>query len=110
MARNLDKELQDVRTDLNRLRGDFDDVKETSKREIENLRGKFEAEARDLLDRLRSGVGEARERSRHFVEEARDRGGHAVETVEETIEDRPFVSVLAAFGIGVLIGTLLGRR
>ena len=41
--------------------------------------------------------------------EASRRGREGVAAVEQQIDERPFISVLVAFGIGVLVGKLIGR-
>jgi ElaB/YqjD/DUF883 family membrane-anchored ribosome-binding protein len=41
--------------------------------------------------------------------EASRRGRKGVATLEQQIEERPFISVLVAFGIGVVIGKLINR-
>jgi ElaB/YqjD/DUF883 family membrane-anchored ribosome-binding protein len=41
--------------------------------------------------------------------EASRRGREGVAALEQQIEERPFISVLVAFVIGVLIGKLIGR-
>jgi ElaB/YqjD/DUF883 family membrane-anchored ribosome-binding protein len=37
------------------------------------------------------------------------RGRQGVAAVEQQIEERPFISVLVAFGIGLVIGKLINR-
>jgi ElaB/YqjD/DUF883 family membrane-anchored ribosome-binding protein len=41
--------------------------------------------------------------------EASRRGREGAAAVEHQIEERPFISVLMAFGIGVVIGKLINR-
>jgi ElaB/YqjD/DUF883 family membrane-anchored ribosome-binding protein len=41
--------------------------------------------------------------------EATRRGRVGVAAVEQQIEERPFISVLVAFGIGLVIGNLINR-
>jgi ElaB/YqjD/DUF883 family membrane-anchored ribosome-binding protein len=41
--------------------------------------------------------------------EASRRGREGVAAVEQQINERPFISVLVAFGIGVVIGKLINR-
>jgi ElaB/YqjD/DUF883 family membrane-anchored ribosome-binding protein len=41
--------------------------------------------------------------------EASRRGREGVAAVEHQIEERPFISVLVAFGIGLVIGKLINR-
>ena len=41
--------------------------------------------------------------------EASRRGREGVAALEHQIDERPFISVLVAFGIGVVIGKLINR-
>jgi ElaB/YqjD/DUF883 family membrane-anchored ribosome-binding protein len=41
--------------------------------------------------------------------EASRRGREGAAALEQQIEERPFISVLVAFGIGVMIGRLINR-
>jgi ElaB/YqjD/DUF883 family membrane-anchored ribosome-binding protein len=41
--------------------------------------------------------------------EASRRGREGAAALEQQIEERPFISVLVAFGIGVMIGRLFNR-
>jgi ElaB/YqjD/DUF883 family membrane-anchored ribosome-binding protein len=43
------------------------------------------------------------------TKEASRRGREGVAAVEQQIEERPFISVLVAFGIGLVIGKLINR-
>jgi ElaB/YqjD/DUF883 family membrane-anchored ribosome-binding protein len=43
------------------------------------------------------------------TDEASRRGREGVAAVEQQIEERPFISVLLAFGIGLVIGKLINR-
>ncbi|MBI5016750.1 MAG: DUF883 family protein [Deltaproteobacteria bacterium] len=99
----LDKELDALRADMTKLRGDLaglaEAVKEAGGRKVEG--------ARDSLSDLVEGL---REELKSALDLARDRSKRSVESVEHTIEEKPFLSLLTAFGVGVLLGKLLDRR
>ena len=83
MADN-DAELDKLKADLATLRRDVSSLTEA-------LRERGTARARAAAD----GV--------------RDQATQAAQTVSHQIEDRPYTSVLTAFGIGLVIGRLLDR-
>jgi len=57
----------------------------------------------------RAAIQSIRDRLDDIVGEARAQGRAQVDALEETIQERPFVSVGAAFGLGFLIARLMGR-
>jgi len=100
---NLDKELEALRADMAKLRGDLaglaDAVKEAGQRRVEGAQESLTELAAALRDEVRGAFGVARDRSKK-----------SVDAVEHTIEERPFLSLLTAFGVGVLLAKLLDRR
>ena len=84
----IQDELATIRADVASLGNTLGEVASAEAREtIKSIR--------ERLDRLADDAGSA------------TRAG--VEMMEETIEERPFVSVAVAFGLGVVLGTLLRR-
>ncbi len=67
-----------------------------------------------LKDDLRSMGGsladDARNRARSAKDAAADKLDGSVGAVQNQIEDRPFTSVLIAFGVGMLLGKLLDSK
>ena len=63
--------------------------------------------------RARAAVGRATDRAGEVwddaTNEASRRGREGVAAVEHQIEERPFLSLLVAFGIGLVIGKLINR-
>jgi len=101
--RELKMDLDALKDELARLRGDFGDL------------------ARTLKDLTRDGVGAAREKLdegahgvldelRSVLDRIRHGGKDAVESVEQRLEKNPLVVVLVAVGVGFLMGKLLKRR
>lgn len=101
----------------NRVAQDFDTVKD----DLGQIRKDFAELAQAILDAGRSGAKDAREKleqeAQRRLDQLRDtahsvraRGAHAVESVHDVIEERPFTSVLVAFGIGLIIGKILDRK
>lgn len=87
------------------------DTRETDaiKKDLEALR----KDLRELAASVRAS-GEQRahdslERARHQYDDLRRQAGKRGQELGAEIEARPFTSVLAAFGIGLVLGKLIGR-
>jgi len=104
--RNLEEELDTLRAGLDTLRKD-----------ISSLVSSFGDAATDEVKtrgrRARAAVGRVTDRAGEVwvdaTNEASRRGREGVAAVEQQINERPFISVLVAFGIGVVIGKLINR-
>lgn len=89
---------------------DFSRDVDKLKADIDELRKDVATIARLLKD-LGSAKGqEAFERAGEIGERARRRAADAEERISHEIEERPFASVLTAFGVGFVIGKLLDSR
>jgi len=55
-------------------------------------------------------VDEARDRARHLYETGKERAMEWEGNFERYVQDRPIKSVLAAAGLGIVLGLLLARR
>jgi ElaB/YqjD/DUF883 family membrane-anchored ribosome-binding protein len=104
--RNLEEELDTLKAGLDTLRKDISSLVssfgDTATDEVKT-RGR---RARAAVGRVTDRAGEmwddaTKETSRH--------GREGVAAVEQQIEERPFISVLVAFGIGLVIGKLINR-
>lgn len=80
----LKKDMEQLRHDLSAL---ADAVKQTSQQ------------------RAQEGVNAAKEK----FDEVRQQAAGQAEQVGNQIKDRPFTSVLTAFGVGLLIGKIISR-
>jgi ElaB/YqjD/DUF883 family membrane-anchored ribosome-binding protein len=89
---NVTRELQDIRNDLTLLRKDLSELAQAMRVNL-----------KDETQHLREGMFEA-------FETARVRGDKIIHNVEHRIEERPFLSVLAAFGVGLVAGWFTERR
>lgn len=88
---------------MNKLRSDLADV------------------AQALVDAGRSEAGEARARLQAMAQErlegvrraldvAKERGRNATDVLKQQVEEKPLMSVLIAFGAGVLLAGLMKRK
>ena len=101
--RDLQKDLDAVKEDLAKIRSDIAELTQnlidTGRNEVSSARNRVRAEARNLGRGLRESFNDTGER-----------GLKTVESVEQLLTDKPLISLLAAFGLGLLVGTLLQRR
>ncbi|MBM4320152.1 MAG: DUF3410 domain-containing protein, partial [Deltaproteobacteria bacterium] len=99
----LQREMAVLKSELGELREHLLVLTQTMKGMIRAESGEakeqIEAEAKNLLERFKQAL-----------EEVRGRGRRAYTAVEHQIEERPFVALAAAFGIGLLLGKLLDWR
>lgn len=104
--RNLEEELDTLKAGLDTLGKD-----------INTLVSAFGDAATDEVKtrgrRARAAVGRMNDRAGEVwddaTSEASRRGREGVAAVQHQIDERPFLSVLVAFGIGVVIGKLINR-
>jgi ElaB/YqjD/DUF883 family membrane-anchored ribosome-binding protein len=102
------------------LEEEFDALKaalETLRKEINSRVNSFgDATTDEIMTRgrrARAAVGRAADRASEVwddaTNEASRRGRKGAAALEQQIEERPFISLLVAFGIGVVIGSLINR-
>jgi ElaB/YqjD/DUF883 family membrane-anchored ribosome-binding protein len=104
--RNLDDEFDALKAALDTLRKDIasriDSFGDATTDEI-TTRGR----------RAGAAVGRAADRASEIWDDAKDeagrRGRKGAAALEQRIEERPFVSVVIAFGIGLVIGGMITR-
>jgi ElaB/YqjD/DUF883 family membrane-anchored ribosome-binding protein len=101
--RDLQRDLDTVKEDLAKLRADIAELTQklvdTGRSEVSAARNRLRAEARNLQREIRETLNETGEQ-----------GLKTVESVEQMLTERPLVSLIAAFGLGLLVGTFLQRR
>lgn len=96
----LRSDLKSVREDIGRLRAAGGEAAEEA---VQAARRRLEDEAGRLMDRLRGRRGETGGEG-----EAAARNVFA--DVQEEFRERPTTTLLASFGVGVLVGWMLRRR
>jgi ElaB/YqjD/DUF883 family membrane-anchored ribosome-binding protein len=96
-----DKEIKDLKSDLERLRDDLGQllsrVSEASQEEAGELRDKAQSELHDLGAQADQTYQKIREQS-----------GAVRDEVVESVEKHPLTSLLMAFGAGAAIGSIVG--
>lgn len=92
----LGQDIETLREDVTKLRADLSQL---GKNLLE--RGKNETDA---------AKGKVIEELKYELQAARNKGTETVESVEHQIQERPFVSLLIAFLVGLVLGNLFDRR
>ncbi len=86
----------DITQDVDRLRGEIDEMRKDLKTLTRTMRDRGAEKGREALDRVE-----------YLGRSARSHAARSQARVEDSIENRPLISVLAAFGLGFLLAKLL---
>jgi ElaB/YqjD/DUF883 family membrane-anchored ribosome-binding protein len=78
--------------------------------DMEQLRADVSAMMETIGKLAQDGKQEGARRVREVRDRVIDQAEKSKEAVESQIVERPLISVLAAFGVGMLLGRLLDRR
>lgn len=93
--------------------GTYEDEIKVLKDDLAGLRKDMQTLVKTVGDdakaRGRETVNKAKAEATHYADEAMSRGREGFAAIESQIEERPFTSVLMAFGIGLVVGKLLDR-
>lgn len=101
-SKAVESDMEQVRADLAQLREDMAAVAESV---VALGRGRV----RRARDRATEAKDEGLDRLRDLLVDLRERGEAVEGRVESEIQDRPWTSVLAAFGLGFVLGKLMDR-
>ena len=88
---------------------------------IEQLQADMKKLSRTVVDRGREGLVKAKHQTAdqldswgddvgHFASDLQAQGQHQLDAAKEQVRDRPLLSMLAAFGVGLLVSRLIDRR
>ncbi len=86
-----------------------EDVKKLSD-DVSELKAGFSRIAETLAELVRQRGQEARARFESTAEDTWSEAKEQYEGVKQKIHEDPMTAVIAAFGIGLLVGLLFGRR
>jgi ElaB/YqjD/DUF883 family membrane-anchored ribosome-binding protein len=103
-------EQEDLRREVDDLKAHMSAIRTDLAALAESLKGMGRERADAAATRLRSEGERVRASVQQARDEARLRGEAGLATLEAQIEEKPFVSVLTALGVGILIGRLLLGR
>ena len=79
-------------------------------RDAEDLLKATADEAGEKVKEVRSRLAAALESAKASYEQAQDKTVQAAKATDHVIREHPYESIGIAFGIGLLIGVLVGRR
>lgn len=99
-----------LQNDLNTLKADFRDMQADLRKVLAGLRSESTGRLGDLRQRIREQASHRVEQLKDGMAHARVYGHRAADRMERQVKERPLVSILAALGIGALLGRLLTRR
>jgi ElaB/YqjD/DUF883 family membrane-anchored ribosome-binding protein len=104
MSTDANKELANIKNDLSELKKDIQGLTnaltELGKNKVDAASDRISETKDDLLDKL--SLAEIRERLGDL------KGEDALDAVREQVEKYPAGTLLAAVGVGVIIGALVG--
>lgn len=92
----LDKDIENLKDNMTKLREDLTQISQT-------LLEKGKSETEVAKDRLI-------EELKYELDVAKAKGKKTVESVESQIQEKPFMSLLIAFIVGLVLGKLFDRR
>jgi ElaB/YqjD/DUF883 family membrane-anchored ribosome-binding protein len=94
--RDLSKDVDAIKTDLDALRKDFSSV-------LETIRGTAKSRAESEIDALQKRLNQ-------IAADVQTSGREGLRAVEGQIGEKPLVSVAVAFAVGLMLGKLFDRR
>jgi len=98
----LQKELEQLKTDINKLRADLstigEGVRKMGTEAVGATQAKVKSVAQDALDEFQNKLNEAK-----------SQGQKVVHDLEREIKEKPLTSLAVAFGVGFLLSKLLDR-
>lgn len=97
---DLQKELDELKADIRKMRADFSSMHGTLKDEITKLAG-------NTGEEIAATAEHAKDAFKNRVKYAKRQGREALEEVEGRVADHPLGSLTAAFGLGFVVAKLM---
>lgn len=101
------RELEEIQEDIRKLRKEWKDI-------VEKLQGDGRSRQQDAGQRISTFARERIERIRDAAQAAlgnlRDAGLKTRDSLVKQVQEKPVVTLLAAVGIGLLLGRMYRRR
>jgi ElaB/YqjD/DUF883 family membrane-anchored ribosome-binding protein len=113
MAGEQSKKVE-ASVDLDTLKGDIQRLTNDLKEMLHSVGAQGKEKLEEHKKRLESAIktlrGEAREKFDEAYDSLREHGKEAMDLSRKKIEEKPLTAVVAALGVGVVLGILIGRR
>lgn len=97
-------------SDVDTLRKDIDDLSAAVKTLTEDIGKAARANGASFKERAGEKLDAVGEEASRFAHRVADRGRDTADAVAGVARERPFQSMLVAFGVGLLAAKLLDRR
>jgi len=101
-GRNVEQEFDALKLDFGKLSSDLVRLTEA----LRDLTGEG---AQEYVAKLRSVVSQANEDAQAAAAALGARGREGIAAVEHQVRERPLMSILICFGVGLVIGKLIDR-
>lgn len=106
MARNYAKEIDAVKDDVGALRSDIEKL-------IKTLSEDSKSRSQQAIDAAKQAAAEyataAKDTASEYASVAKEKTKVGVAVTEQKIEENPFTSVAAAFGVGLVLGRIMSK-
>lgn len=101
---------EDLRIDLSQLKADFERLSDGLANLKQHLVGLGVEGARGLQDAGLAQIDHLKRELDDLSQQLRRQGRDALGQVENSVRERPLTSLLVAFGVGMVLARLFGRR
>ncbi len=100
--------------DEDRISGTAQEMKGKAKEAIGNMAGDAKSQAEGYVDQISGAAqrtfGQARDTLRDAAGSLQEQAGTLGDYIDETIQERPLMALLAAAGVGYILSLLIHRR
>jgi len=106
MARNYAKEIDAVKDDVGALRSDIEKL-------VKTLSDDATSRSQQAMNAAKEAAAEyaaaAKDTAAEYASAAKEKTKEGVAVTEKKIEENPFTSVAAAFGVGLVLGRIMSK-
>ncbi|PZA08860.1 MULTISPECIES: YqjD family protein [unclassified Meiothermus] len=96
--------------DLQALKDDLRSLREDVRSLMESLKGAASSKAKELGHALKETGDQLGSQVKDALDAAREKGERAASDLESRVQERPLLSLLVAFGLGLVLSRILDRR
>ena len=100
----------DPKGDLETLQADLKSLREDLTQLMDGLKGSAGQKVKDLAHDLKEGGEQVGMKVLDQVGKVKEKGGELAVQLEEQVRERPMMSLLVAFGAGLVLSRMMERR